>query len=340
MTLKEIAKRANVSVSTVSRIINSPDGNFARKEIRDKVWGIIRETEYVPNQSAIELKQNKTKKDSRGSIAFTCILGRTKNQEDNPFFAQVARAVEQKALSLGCVVSLSYSFLDIADRELLKKINSVKTDGAIVIGRFDISAIKFLKDHYKYIVYVGRNVIDSELDQIICDGYEATREALNYLIRFGHRRIGYIGETVNEIRYKAYLNTVNEKNLDSDSDLVCSCSQNGAGGYQGADVLFRNTKPLPTAVFCATDVAAIGAIRRFTEAGIKIPKDISVVGMDDIELAGYVSPMLTTVGIPKSEMGNIAVQTLVSRINKNHKLPMKIFLPFKLTIRESVAKHV
>jgi len=340
MTLKEIAKRANVSVSTVSRIINSPDGNFARKEIRDKVWEIIRETEYVPNQSAIELKLNKTKKDFRKPITFACILGRTKNLDDNPFFAQVARAVEQKALSLGYAVSLSYSVLDLANLELLKKIESVKTDGAVVIGRFDMSTIQFLKNHYKNIVYVGRNVIDTELDQIICDGYEATREALNYLIRFGHRRIGYIGETVNEIRYKAYLNVVNEEKLDSDGNLVCACSQNGVGGYQGADALLRKTKPLPTAVFCATDVAAIAAIRRFTEAGIKIPEDISVVGMDDIELAGYISPMLTTVGMPKSELGNIAVQTLVSRINKNHKLPMKIFLPFKLAIRESVAKRL
>lgn len=336
MTLKEIAKQAGVSVSTVSRIINSQDDSFARKEIRDRIWEIVRETEYVPNRSAVELKQNK--KDSRGPITLACILGRTKNLEDNPFFAQVARAVEQRALNLGYVVSLSYSVLDIANLDLLKKIESVKTDGAVVIGRFDMGTIKFLKNHYKNIVYVGRNVIDTELDQVICDGYEATREALNYLIQCGHQRIGYIGETVNETRYKAYINTVNEKKLDNDSSLVCTCPQNGAGGYQGADALIQKAKPLPTAIFCATDVAAIAAIRRFTEAGIKIPKDISVVGMDDIELAGYVSPMLTTVGMPKSELGNIAVQTLVSRINKNHKLPMKIFLPYKLAIRESVSK--
>jgi DNA-binding LacI/PurR family transcriptional regulator len=340
MTLKEIAKRANVSISTVSRIINTPDGNFARKEIRDKVWEIIRDTGYVPNQSAIELKQNKTKKDISGPITIACILGRTKTLEDNPFFAQVARAVEQKALNLGYVVAMSYSILDIANLELLKKIESVKTDGAIVIGRFDTSTLKFLKNHYKNIVYVGRNLVDAELDQIICDGYEATKEALNYLIQFGHKRIGYIGETVNENRYKAYLDTLHEKKLDNDSSLICSCPQTGAGGYQGADTMLHKAKPLPTAVFCATDVAAIGAIRRFSEAGVKIPKDISIVGMDDIELAGYVSPMLTTVGMPKAELGNMAVHILVSRLNKNHKLPMKLYLPFKLAIRESVAKCV
>lgn len=338
MTLKDIALRAGVSISTVSRIINSKDGSFARKEIRDKVWEIIRETEYVPNQTAIDLKQNKNKYNSKDQITFTCILGRTRNLEDNPFFAQVARAVEQKALSLGYVVSLSYSVLDIGNAELLKKIETVRTDGAIIIGRFDMRSLKFLKDHYKNIVYIGRNVIDTDLDQVICDGYEAARTALNYLIQCGHKRIGYIGETINEARYKAYQNIITEKKLDNDSSLVCSCLQNGAGEYQSVDVLLHKAKPLPTAVFCATDVAAIAAIQRFTKAGIRIPQDISVVGMDDIEPAGYISPMLTTVGMPKAELGHIAVQTLVNRINKDHKLPMKIFLPYKMSIRESVIK--
>lgn len=339
MTLKEIAIRAGVSVSTVSRIINSEDDSFARKEIREKVWQIIRETEYVPNQTAIELKQNKSRNNRKEPNTITCILGRTKNLEDNPFFAQVARAIEQKALKMGYVVSLFYSVLDLTNLDLIEKIDSVKSRGAVVIGRFEMDAINFLKSHYKNIVYVGRNVIDADLDQVICDGYEATKEALNYLIQCGHKRIGYIGETVNETRYSAYLNVVARKKLEFDRNLVCSCPQNGIGGYQGADILLKKAFPLPTAVFCATDVAAIAAIRRFTEAGIRIPEDISVVGMDDIELAGYVSPMLTTIGMPKTELGNIAVQTLINRINKNHKLPMKIFLPYKLAVRESVAKR-
>lgn len=338
MTLKDIAKRANVSISTVSRIINSEDDSFARKEIRDKVWEIIRETEYVPNQTAIDLKHNKNKCISKDQISLACILGRTKSLDDNPFFAQVARAVEQKALNLGYVVTLSYSILDISNTVLLQKIESVKTHGAIVIGRFDMKTLKFLKDHYKNLVYVGRNVIDSDIDQVICDGYEATKTALNYLVQCGHKRIGYIGETTNEARYRAYQNMIIEKNLDNDHGLVCSCLQNKVGDYRGIDTLVTKANPLPTAVFCATDVAAITAIERFSSAGIKIPQDISVVGMDDIDLAGHSSPMLTTVGMPKSELGNMAVQTLINRIHKNHKLPMKIFLPYQLYIRESVMK--
>lgn len=338
MTLKEIAQRAGVSVSTVSRIINSPDDSFARKSVRNKVWEIIRETGYIPNQSARELKRNKSETSSLHAHTLTCILGRNKNPEDNPFFAQVARAVEQQALSMGYVVSTAYSIFDIHNRALLQKIQSVKTDGAIILGRLDSKTHQFFDKYYKHIVYVGRNLIDAEWDQVICDGYEATQTALRHLIGSGHKRIGYIGETENEVRYQAYLDAVRENQLESGGDLIGRCQQDCTGGFSGASYLLKSADPLPTAVFCATDVTAIAAIKRFSEAGIKIPEQLSVVSMDDIELAQYVSPMLTTVSMPKTEMGKLAVRILIDRINKGHRLPMKVYLPHKLLIRESTAR--
>lgn len=337
MTLKEIAERAGVSVSTVSRIINSPDDSFARKSVRDKVWDIVKETGYIPNQSARNLKRSKKEVGLGHSNTITCILGRTKSYDDNPFFGHVARAIEHQALSMGYAVTTSYSIFDIENSNLLQRIQSARTDGAIVLGRFNSNTYDFFAEHYKNIVYVGRNIIDANLDQVICDGYEATKTALGHLIENGHRRIGYIGETSNEIRYQAYMDTVNAHGLDCEAGLVCQSPQDGMGGYLGAGQLLKEAKPLPTAVFCATDVSAIAAIRCFTEAGIKIPGQLSVISIDDIEIAGYVSPMLTTVGMPKIEMGKVAVRTLIDRINKVHKLPMKILLPHTLLVRESTA---
>lgn len=336
MTLKEIAERAGVSVSTVSRIINSPDDTFARKPVRDKVWEIVRETGYIPNQSARALKRS-TENLPQRPRTIACILGRTKAFDDNPFFAQVARAIEQQALAMGCSVSASYSVLNLGDPSLLRKIESVKTDGAIVLGRFDSSTCRFLENHYKNIVYVGRNVIDADWDQVICDGYEASKTALRHLVENGHRRIGYIGETKDEIRYRAFVDAVKEYGLDSDRSLTAAFSQDSAGGCLGADFLLQVT-PRPTAVFCATDITAAAAIHTFREAGISIPKQLSIIGMDDIEIAQNVSPLLTTVSIPKIEMGKVAIHTLLNRINKVHQLPMKIFLPHKLILRESTAK--
>lgn len=338
MTLKEIAAQAAVSVSTVSRIINSPDDSFARKEVRDRVWAIIKETGYTPNQSARELKQGKSRAQNAPVGALACILGRTKALDDNPFFAQLARVIEQQAMERDYPVRLSYSVFDIKTNAILKKIESVKTDGAIVLGRFSDSAITFLEQYYKNIVFVGRNTLSVEWDQVICNGYEATQIAMNHLISCGHKRIGYIGETHDEIRYKAYLDALHSCKIEEDVKLIAACPQNTAeGGYQGADQLLRQAVSLPTAIFCASDVAAIAVMRRLKEEKIKVPDSISIIGMDNIELSGYVSPMLTTVGIPIQELGNIAVQTLINRIQKQHRMPLKIFLPNKLLRRESVS---
>ena len=98
MTLKQIAAQAGVSISTVSRIINAPDGSFARKEVRDRVWAIIQETGYTPNQSARALKRGAVRAEETADGALACILGRTKTLDENPFFAQLARAIEQQAM--------------------------------------------------------------------------------------------------------------------------------------------------------------------------------------------------------------------------------------------------
>lgn len=338
MTLKQIAAMADVSISTVSRILNSPDNSFATKEVRDKVWKFAKEIGYVPNQNARELKLGKQTSRRSSPPSISCILGRTKQLDDDPFFAQMSRAIEQQALDMGYAIHLSYSLFDIETDALLDQIESSHTDGAIILGRFSNDSMNFLEKHYKNLVYVGRNIIPANCDQVICDGYEATQIAIMHLIANGHKRIGYIGETINEVRYEAYRDTLHKYGLEYSEQLVSNCTQNGpGGGYQGAEELLSKASPLPTAVFCATDIAAIAALRRFTEAKIKVPEQLSIISMDNIELAGYVSPMLTTVGMPIIEMGNWAVQLLIDRMNKRHKLPAKVLLPNKLVVRESVS---
>lgn len=339
MSLKQIANMAGVSISTVSRILNSPDNSFASKEVRDRVWRFAREIGYVPDQNARELKLGRRAQRKTPPPSISCILGRTKQLEDDPFFAQMSRAIEQQALELGYVVRHSYSLFDIETDTLLDQIEASHTDGAIILGRFSNDSMSFLEKHYKNLVYVGRNTIAAGCDEVICDGYEATEIAMLHLIANGHKTIGYIGETTNEVRYEAYCDIIRKHGLEWSDKWVSNCPQNGPGGYQGAEELLAKASPLPTAIFCATDITAIAALRRFAEAKIKVPEQLSIISMDNIELSGYVSPMLTTVAMPIVEMGNWAVQLLIERLNKRHKLPAKVLLPNKLIIRESVAKR-
>ncbi|MDR2525150.1 MAG: LacI family transcriptional regulator [Oscillospiraceae bacterium] len=335
MTLKDIAAKAGVHVSTVSRILASPDDSFGSREVRERVWAIVKDTGYVPNAAARSLRQKNAPPQVCQNGTLVCILGRAKTVDDNPFFGAVARAAEQQALLLGYAVSVSIS---IADATEIKR-SKDKPIGAIVLGRFEKQeTAKVLESLYGNIVFVGRSAVGQEWDQVICDGYEASKIALRHLLAFGHRRIGYIGEAGSEIRYRAYLDILREQGIHPEKKWAAACPHNSAeGGYGGADALLRQADgDLPTAVFCASDVAAIAAMRRFKEEKIRIPERVSIVSLDNIELSGYVTPMLSTVGMPMEEMGKVAVQTLVSRIKKLHRLPLKIHLQGKLARRESV----
>lgn len=340
MTMKDIAALAGVSVSTVSRVINSVDNSFGSEEVRNRVWEAIRQTGYVPDTVARSLRKKTGKASKPISKTLTLVFGRSKEPSDNPFFSQVARAAEQQALQLGYVVTSTYSIFDIHDQHTLRNVTNNLVAGAIVLGRFDSATRKFFERHYKKnIVYVGLNAVEAEWDQVICDGYDIAQTVMKYLFQLGHVQIGYIGETLKEVRYLGYKEILEQNKLEPNSAHICDSPQTGAGGYAGANKLLTNGATLPSAVFCANDICAIGAMRRFTEAGLRIPEDLTVVSIDNVELAQYVSPMLTTVDVPKFELGSEAVKLLVDRLEKGHRLPIKMVLPHNLLIRESSAPY-
>jgi DNA-binding LacI/PurR family transcriptional regulator len=335
LTLKEIAELAGVHISTVSRILNSADESFGSPEVRERVWAIVKEAGYVPNPNARALRQNHSPAFCAGALA--CIFGGKKGQTDNTVFLQAAGAAQQRALSQGYTVKDFVYAAEIAGAP--PSSGKEQAACAIVFGGLEKPETrKIIESQHGAVVYVGGTALDAGGDQVVCDSYEAAQTALRHLLNYGHSRIGYIGETGDEPRFRAYEDMLKENGIKAERNLVAKCTHNSTGGYAGADILLRQTEasPLPTAVFCASDSIAIATMQRFKEAKIKVPHQLSIIGMDNIEQSGYVSPMLTTVAMPAAEMGAVAVQLLVSRQNKLHRLPQKIYLPSRLIIRESV----
>ena len=160
---------------------------------------------------------------------------------------------------------------------------------------------------------------------------------MNYLIELGHKHIGYIGETSSENRYQGYRDTIIKHELPFNNSYVAPVPFSSNGGYDGATKLLSHQNDL-TAVFCGNDITAIGAIRAIKDLGLKIPKDISVISIDDIDIAQYLSPTLTTIQVPVDSMGSIAAKILIDRIHGGHTLPMKVNLPCHLAKRESCGK--
>lgn len=334
MTLKDIAKEAGVSVSTVSRVINNTGSKAASQEVRERIWEIVRRTGYIPNYSAQNLKLGKTEA-SISSHSLTCLFARTPSAPNNPFFATIAKSVETEAYKYNYFLKSSFSSFDINNIESYR-ILQASTNGVVILGRCDKTTLKFIRQYCHNVIYTGLNPLDAKYDQILCDGYAATTTAMDYLFQLGHRHIGYVGETDCENRYEGYRDFLQKHQLSFDSSYVASVPLTSSDGYDGTLKLLKK-QPKLTAIFCGDDITAIGVLRAIHDFGLRVPEDISIISIDDIDTAQFLAPMLTTIHVPMEEMGKLSAKMLIDRINGGHTLPMKINLPFYLAKRESCA---
>lgn len=337
MTQKEIAREANVSVSTVSRVINNKGKNAASQEVRDRIWEIVRRTNYIPNGSAQKLRSGQIAAADEAVGSIECLFARMPFSDKDQFFSELARNVEVEALGLNYVLKYSFTALSLQKNYAAQALAESTAKGVVILGRCDKVTLSMVQRRFKNICYVGLNYFKPEYDQVICDGMEASKAAVNHLISLGHTKIGYIGEAMEEIRYIGYRNAMIEKKLSTESRYVANVLLSYKGGYKGAKSLLGSASDI-TAVFCANDITAVGAMRAFQESGLSIPKDISIIGVDDIETSKYLAPPLTTIRIPIEEMGRFAAKLLVDRIQGGHRIPIKALLPFHLEVRESCAK--
>ena len=335
MNLKDIAQEAGVSISTVSRVLNDKHTNAASKEVQERIWTVVRKYGYVPNDSARNLRkknQDDAPLKKNGNIA--CLFARTSAFTDI-FFSSLARSIEQEVFKRGYIIKYSFSAFDIDNTSTLSMIEDNQVDGVVVLGRGDKKLFQFLKKHFRCVAYTGLNPVDANYDQIICDAYGAGCCAMEHLLSLGHTSIGYIGDRENENLYRAYEDSLTKHHLLISKKLVNTVRHlSGESGYLGAQSLFEKN-PNMTALFCGNDITAIGAMKAAKEAKIRIPDDLSLISIDDIETVQYLSPMLTTVHVPVDEMGQMVAKILIDRIEGEHTIPLKLYLPFYLAVRES-----
>ena len=336
-TLKDIAEKLGISVSTVSRVINGNSVKAANSKLQDKIWQTAKELNYVPNTAAQLLKRSReTDRDSLRTIA--CVFARADIDQSDPFFSEISRALETELLRQGFIMKYSIYNKGLPQSVLETFLKNEKVDGVIILGRPDKKIINLVCKYNKYVVYVGLNKIDGDIDKVICDGYEAGMLALKHLEGIGIRKIFYLGETKSEARYKAYKDFMRQRGFGREvDDYTIESSFRLQTAYDKMKI-FLNKGVLPEGLFCGNDLAALGAIKALTEENIKIPKDISVIGIDDIAMAGFSVPMLTTVSIPKEQLGKKAAKFIVDRILNGNDINVIMMIPFKLIIRESTRK--
>lgn len=328
-TMKDIARLAKVSTSTVSHVING--SRFVSEEIREKVMGVVAELNYTPSAVARSLKVKETK-----------TIGLLVTATNNPFFAEVMAGVEQYCQQHQYNLIIATTGGDAKRlQQNLQTLLHKQVDGLLLMcgdSRFNadtelaISVPLVIMDWW----FKELNA-DKILENSTFGGYLATKT----LIEAGHQNIGIITgnlkKSVAKNRLEGYKKALSEAEIPLNNDWVIESHFDFEGGIIGMQKLLA-TPHRPTAVFCCSDAIAVGAYQVLQQQGLRIPENISVIGYDDIELSRYLYPTLSTINQPKAELGKLAVELLLQRI-KNPKEPYQtLTLSPTLKLRKSIKK--
>lgn len=327
MSLKKIAEMVGVSPSTVSRVLNNTVPTCASAELKEKIWEAAHALEYVPNADARNLKRGK--RDAVKNYKIAVILTRFDFLDKDPFFRELFQSIEASLLSRSCILE-SLTNADKVDYTSLEKV-----DGIIVLGRCSADFLARLKHCSRNIVGVDRNPTDYKMDEVICNGKTAAIKAMEYLLALGHQKIGYIGDCSFESRYVGYCEMLIKQNIPINYNYIYSTDQTYESGYHAMEELLDRDM---TAVLCANDISALGALQAQSDfaARSKVKqRDISIISIDNIAGAMTSKPLLTTVDIPKEEMGRMAVTILLDRISHQHSEYLRVEFPCKVIERES-----
>lgn len=330
MRLKDIAEKVGVSTSTVSRVLNDRDTKAASKKVKERVWQAVREAGYTPDEAARELRGKRRDKEEKRYVA--CVYARVTNHRVDSFFSQLVAAVEYELFKNGYVMKYSIYAGEMDVDTFTKILRGTEVDGIVVMGRFFDEQMCAAVEKMKNVVYVSLSGTESaNHDVVFSDAYKAARSVMGEFFRLGHRQIAYIGEKRREMRYAGYRDCMRENGL---TELSADAEQTMDGGYAGMETLLSAGCAF-TAVFCANDEAAMGAIKALRSRGKEVPRDVSVISVDDIDIASYFTPMLTTVHIPINELGRQAARVLVDRIGNARKIALRLELPSSLSRRDS-----
>jgi LacI family transcriptional regulator len=329
VTSDDVARLAGVSRATVSYVVNNGPRPVS-EETRARVLAAIQELGYHPNEIARNLRLQRTS-----------TLGLIVPDTHNPYFSEVAQGIEAVAFERGYTVVLCHSSSRL-ERELqyVDMLTAQRVAGVIWIpGTADFAPYRKLTQFNIKTVVIDRLITDDLIPAVIADNQRGGYLATEHLIQFGHRRIGYIGRGTDlshsRGRFEGYRAALSDYHLELDERLVFLGAISLGDGHETARHMLDLPNP-PTAIFAYSDTVAIGALRGIYDSGLRVPRDFSLVGFDNIAQAAYTCPALTTIHLPKSEMGQRGAELLIALIEKRR--PSKKLLsplPVELIVRES-----
>ena len=329
-TIRDVARRANVSTMTVSRVVNRK--GYVRPETQRRVEAAIAELGYVPNTLARSLRFKRTK---TLALVLTDIT--------NPFFTTLARGVEDVASDQG--FNVIFCNTDESEREQTQYLTVLvqkQVDGVLLVPATSSAApIDFLQQHGIPVVVLDRRVPAARVDIVRCDSQGAACTLTNHLLALGHRRIALLSgpaevSTASD-RVAGFRQAFGEAGLAPAEELILLGGYTVESGRQMAEQALAAGER-PTAVFAANNFIAIGAYQALRNAGFSVPADLSLVSFDDLAPTVGLDPFLTVVTQPADQMGRCATELLLRRLTQNGDgAPEEVLLPTALIVRRSTA---
>ncbi len=328
-TMKDIARLAGVSTSTVSHVINK--SRFVSDEIAERVNNAAQQLNYAPSALARSLKMNRTK-----------TIGMLVTTSTNPFFGEVVKGVERSCYHQGYNLILCNTEGD--NQRMKASINTLlqkRVDGLLLMcstlegERLDVfdryPDIPIVVMDWGPILFASDKIQDNSLQ----GGYMAAK----HLIECGHKEIGCItGPLIRhqaQMRYEGYKRALAEAGIAINPDWIVESDFECEGGYQAFEKLYQRGK-LPSALFVSNDMMAMGVIQAASQRGLRVPDDLSLIGYDDVHIAKFMTPALTTIHQPKYRLGKAAVDTLLYRLENPDATAQVVQLEPTLVVRSSV----
>jgi DNA-binding LacI/PurR family transcriptional regulator len=344
VTVKDVAREAEVSVGTVSRVFNNHQN--VTEEIRQRVLKAAAELGYARSVHHDVAHSSRAVKEIGFLYCSSLDPGAVAS---NPFWSHILHGVESEARKTNIKVTYRTISEGVETSSLLlSTVQDMKLGGILLVGPAELETIQQLQMLKLPLVLVDNYVPRLSVDAVLGDNFEGARSAVDYLIEQGHRQIAFIGGPVlpgprplNKVytverRAAGYRTALLDAGIAVNYDLFESSNLDPNSGYDACKRLLQRDARF-TALFCANDDTAIGAMKALREAGLRIPDDVSLIGFDDIALVEHLTPALTTVRVPKEALGAVAVKQLLVRAADPDMVGVSSILEVELIKRSSVA---
>ncbi|MGL9815585.1 MULTISPECIES: LacI family DNA-binding transcriptional regulator [Enterococcus] len=323
-TIRDIAKLAGVSPATVSRVLNYDQELSVAQETKQRIFEVAEDLNYTKHKRANKI----------GKAVIRLVQWYDEAEElADLYYLSIRLGIEKKAEELNIQIR----------REALNELSDIQVNGTIALGKFDAEQIRQLKQTDENLLLVDFDGMNMGLNSLVVDFDQSVNLVIDHFIRQGYQKIGILSgeektkhnlQPIEDPRLMAFKHKMKQLNLYRPEFTLTAAFSMETGKTAMAEFL-SSTEELPNALFASSDALAVGAMQAIQAAGLRIPEDISVIGFNDVSVAKYVSPALSTIKVETEWMGELAVSTILDLAKEFSPVPRKIMLGTKLIQRES-----